>query len=219
MTEQEWLTGTDLLKLLVFLRGRASERKLRLFACTCCREVIPFFQGKTDFLGKKYLDAVSAAEHLADRQITEEEVGRVRRRWNRIDEDSLPERQDYQVRMIRGALGQDAFRGANYSLFWATDVDVSPLGSLYCVFGNPFRPVRSDPAWLAWHDRTIPQLAGAIYEDRDLPSGHLDNTRLAVLADALEDAGCDNQDILGHCRSGGEHVRGCWVVDLLLGKT
>jgi hypothetical protein len=65
----------------------------------------------------------------------------------------------------------------------------------------------------------VVRLAQAAYEERQMPAGTLDNTRLAVLADALEEAGCDNADILAHCRSGGEHVRGCWVVDLILGKS
>jgi hypothetical protein len=82
---------------------------------------------------------------------------------------------------------------------------------LRCIFGNPFRPSASDPSWLAWRDGTIPKLAQPIYEERAFD-------RLPILADALEDAGCDNKDLLNHCRSGGEHVRGCWVVDLLLGK-
>jgi hypothetical protein len=62
------------------------------------------------------------------------------------------------------------------------------------------------------------KLAQAAYDDRLLPSGLLDNTRLAVLADALEEAGCGDAEILAHCRGGGEHVRGCWPVDLVLGK-
>lgn len=74
------------------------------------------------------------------------------------------------------------------------------------------------PAWLAWNDGTIVKLAQTIYDERELPSGHLDTGRLAILADALEDAGCTNADILAHCRSAGPHVRGCWVVDLLLAK-
>ena len=80
------------------------------------------------------------------------------------------------------------------------------------IFGNPFRPAAAfDPVWLAWNDATIPRIAQAIYDERrfeDLP----------VLADALEEAGCTNGDILGHCRSDGPHVRGCWVVDLVLEK-
>jgi hypothetical protein len=77
------------------------------------------------------------------------------------------------------------------------------------IFGNPFRPVSLDPSWIS---STVTSLAQAIYDDHAFD-------RMPILADALEDAGCTNQDILAHCRGGGEHVRGCWVVDLLLGKT
>src|SRR5262249_38992633 len=80
------------------------------------------------------------------------------------------------------------------------------------IIGNPFRPVTIDPAWLAWNNRTSPQLAHGIDEERAFE-------RLPILADALEEAGCTDADILSHCRQQGEHVRGCWVLDLLLGKT
>jgi hypothetical protein len=88
---------------------------------------------------------------------------------------------------------------------------------LHCIFGNPFRPQRPvDPRWLAWNDGTLQRLAEAAYEDRELPSGRLDNARQAILADALEDAGCAETDILGHLRQqGAVHVRGCWAVDLV----
>jgi hypothetical protein len=75
----------------------------------------------------------------------------------------------------------------------------------------PFRPVAIHPHVLAWNDRLVIRLAQAIYDERrwgDMP----------LLGDALMDSGCDNEEILAHCRSGGDHVRGCWVVDLLLGK-
>jgi hypothetical protein len=87
------------------------------------------------------------------------------------------------------------------------------------IFGNPLRPVSISPVVLAWNDAAIVRLAQAAYDERHLPEGTLDNGRLAVLADALEEAGCQDKDILAHCRSGGEHVRGCWVVDALLGKS
>jgi hypothetical protein len=80
-----------------------------------------------------------------------------------------------------------------------------------CIFGNPFRPATVDPSWLTWNAGMVVQLAEIIYTEQrfgDLP----------VLADALEEAGCANDDILNHCHTPGEHVRGCWVVDLLLGK-
>jgi hypothetical protein len=86
---------------------------------------------------------------------------------------------------------------------------------LRCIFGNPFRPLAIDPAW-----RTPPVLALArsAYEERTLPEGTLDAGRLAVLADALEEAGCDNEEVLAHLRRPGPHVRGCLVIDLVLGK-
>ena len=87
------------------------------------------------------------------------------------------------------------------------------------IFGNPFRPVTLDPAVLAWNDSTVVRLAQAAYDERQMPEGLFDNSRLAVLADALEEAGCQDLDILSHCRSGGEDIRGCWVIDLLLGKS
>jgi hypothetical protein len=79
------------------------------------------------------------------------------------------------------------------------------------IFGNPFRPVPIDPAWLRWQGGTVVNLAHAIYDARQFEN-------LPVLADALEEAGCANADILAHCHSDGPHVRGCWVVDALLGK-
>jgi hypothetical protein len=112
------------------------------------------------------------------------------------------------------------------------------------LFGPlPFRPVTLSPTVRIWNSGIVVHLAQAIYQEqqllsnadtlewfrrrreqgiypwRQLPSAYLDSHRLAVLADALEEAGCRDQDILAHCRSGGEHVRGCWVVDLLLGKS
>jgi hypothetical protein len=83
------------------------------------------------------------------------------------------------------------------------------------VFGNPFRPVSLSPTW---RTPQVVALAQADYEQRELPAGTLDPARLAVLADALEEAGCDQADLLGHLRGPGPHVRGCWAVDLLLGK-
>ncbi|MBY0456198.1 MAG: hypothetical protein K2V38_02555 [Gemmataceae bacterium] len=76
------------------------------------------------------------------------------------------------------------------------------------IFGNPFRPVAFASAW---RTDTAIALARQVYESRDFSA-------MPILADALQDAGCDNDDILSHCRNPGEHVRGCWVVDLVLGK-
>jgi hypothetical protein len=82
----------------------------------------------------------------------------------------------------------------------------------------PFRPVTIEPAWLAWNHGTVRRLAEAAYHERSLPEGTLSNGLLAVLADALEEAGCADADLLGHLRGPGPHVLGCWCVDLVLGK-
>jgi hypothetical protein len=108
---------------------------------------------------------------------------------------------------FRGQIGPLGLRGTIYEA----------IGAYTCVlmrevFGNPFRPVADDPAWLTWNHGTVPAIARHIYDDRAFHE-------LPKLADALEDAGCSDPDILAHCRGGGEHVRGCWVVDLLLGKS
>ena len=79
------------------------------------------------------------------------------------------------------------------------------------IIANPFRSVALNRALLTWEGCTIANIAQAIYDDRAFD-------RLPVLADALEDAGCDNADILAHCRQPGPHVRGCWVIDRLTGK-
>jgi hypothetical protein len=93
------------------------------------------------------------------------------------------------------------------------------LALLHDIFGPlPFRPVTTQPAWLSWSDEAVVELARAAYDQRLLPSGELDPARLAVLADALEDAGRADAAVLAHCRGPGEHVRGCWVVDLLTGR-
>jgi hypothetical protein len=83
------------------------------------------------------------------------------------------------------------------------------------VFGNPFRPVALDPAW---RTADVVALGQAAYEERALPGGTLEPDRLAVLADALEEAGCADEEVLRHLRGPGPHVRGCWAVDLLLDK-
>jgi hypothetical protein len=86
------------------------------------------------------------------------------------------------------------------------------------IFGNPFQPARVDPAWLKHARGVTSKLAEECYAERCLPTGTLDLARLAVLSDALEDAGCTDEAILAHLRSPGPHVRGCHVMDLLVNK-
>jgi hypothetical protein len=80
------------------------------------------------------------------------------------------------------------------------------------LLGNPFRPVAADAAWLGRNGRAVVGIAQTVYDDRRFDL-------LPILADALEDAGCCETEVLGHCREPGEHMRGCWVVDLALGRS
>jgi hypothetical protein len=101
-----------------------------------------------------------------------------------------------------------------YAVQWTIPNSGQPAAEasiIRCILGNPFRANTISPPWLFWHEGTISRIASAIYDVRAFD-------RLPILADALEEAGCTNADILNHCRQPGEHVRGCWVVDLLLGK-
>jgi hypothetical protein len=77
-----------------------------------------------------------------------------------------------------------------------------------CVFGNPFRPAALNPSWLTF---TVASLASQMYDTRNF-------SPMPILATALQEAGCEDEAVLNHCRGTGSHVRGCWVVDLILGK-
>jgi hypothetical protein len=80
------------------------------------------------------------------------------------------------------------------------------------LFGNPFRPVAIDPSWLIWNNGTVTRIAETIYREQAFD-------RMPILADALEEAGCTNPEMLSHCRQeGAVHARGCWLIDLLLNK-
>jgi hypothetical protein len=89
-------------------------------------------------------------------------------------------------------------------------------GLLRDIIGNPFRPITLNPDWLT---PTVSSLARSAYEERIMPLGECEPERLAVLADALEEAGCDNADILNHLRRPGAHVRGCWALDACLSRS
>jgi hypothetical protein len=129
----------------------------------------------------------------------------VHRRWDKYLDESLASRRWE----LAAAVARDAIAAAGPEL-------AARLAALLRdVIGNPFRPVSVERDWIS---PTALALAQVAYEARSLPGGELDPARLAILADALEDAGCNEDEMLGHLRSPGPHVRGCWMVDLLLGK-
>jgi hypothetical protein len=217
MTEQEWLACPDPQKMLEFLRGKASERKLRLFACAFGRAV----RDSQRLLGPS---TVAVGERYADGLASDQELATELRKWACSPEE-------------RGPVAPSAYDGAWEAVDWLTilerrrddpdsyiDIPADAVLKrsallLRDIFGNPSRPSPPLPAAiLVWNDGTVRRLAEDIYEERRMPGGTLDTARLAVLADALLDAGCDSEDLIQHCREVGSHVRGCWPLDLILGK-
>jgi hypothetical protein len=222
MTEAEWVACTDPVKILEFLQGKTSDRKLRLFAVACCRRVWGLL---VNFHSREVL---FCSERYADGQDTKEQMKQYRRKAMTVARGKRKrDVKKWAAEAATAAASVDIYAYFSYILYKLRDAQgetnttresTIQAGLLLDLLGNPFRPAPLDPDWLTWKDGTIPRLAQAIYEDRELPSGHLDQDRLAVLGDALEDAGCSDPDILGHCRGPGPHVRGCWLIDLLLGK-
>jgi hypothetical protein len=246
MTEAGWQECEDVGEMLRYLRREAKvrspkgRRKLRLFACGCCRQVWPLIE---DPRSRQLVElAEQAADGLTDP--LELAVAEVAARLAKLDADfaSAGLSPMSHIRRVGAAVAaalQTAAKESYEAARVASECALSAVGGQWStlepnpaweaqenrqadllrdLFGSPFRPATLDLAWLTGQGGTVPQLAEAAYEDRLLPSGHLDPHRLAVLADALTDAGCDNQEILAHLRGPGPHVRGCWVVDLLLGK-
>lgn len=227
MNAQQWLACTDLLTLLRFLEPTFHGRKARLFAVACCRRLMDVIAA--DRAGSL---VVELAEQHADLAAPIEELARARHSFLyftstvRLDvrhalahAAQVEHLQCFDVNTIATLLAHSR-NPTTVHLSLAPSVAETRIqcALLRDIAGNPFQPATLDADWLAWGTGKLVTLAHAAYQERALPSGELDGRHLAVLADALEEAGCTNHDIVAHLRSPGPHVRGCWVVDLLLGK-
>jgi hypothetical protein len=225
MTEEAWLAcDGDPGPMLEFVRSKTFDRKHRLFACAVCRGLGDLLTDPCSRqavqIGEQFADGLVDPDALA---AAEEELDEVLSRSTSKDDPLYSA--NYAAWWTTASLEEDlAGYIADQTAKWADQAVRKRAGLsayqaelkrqcdlLHCLFGNPFRPVSLVPAWLAWNDSTLPRLAQTIYEDRSFDL-------LPILADALEEAGCGNPDMLAHCRRPGEHARGCWVVDLLLGK-
>jgi hypothetical protein len=237
VSQEAWTESVAIPEMLQLLRQEQPEldsddyddfwaqtnRKLRLFAVACCdriSELIVFAPSQ---------EAVRVAEAFADEEISREEFDwatapACQALWGYLDVG--PEALDGMDQCAAEAVANCVDGEAH--LFQAAELAASSAGYarvradghrateeaaqvalLRDIFGNPFRPVVFDPTW---RTNTAVCLAQQMYESRDFSA-------MPILADALQDAGCDNEDILNHCRDPKQvHVRGCWVVDLVLGK-
>ena len=227
MNEQEWLGCADPSLVLEHLwnNGKLSERKARLFAVACARGVWPWM------LDERSRQAVEVCERYADGLVGQKSLKAVRREAFAASKSSTPlscegfaavvaldvcmntRRHDCLEMSVAtaGCANSLIFHVLGDTAGWTNRKAQCDL--IRCIFANPFGPVLAlDPAFLAWHDGTVRCIAESIYDERAFE-------RLPILADALEEAGCTDPDILGLCRSPGNHVRGCWVVDLILGRS
>lgn len=275
MTESEWLTSQDPAAMLSALAAKyvdverevhtePSARKLRLFACACCRSVWHLL---TDERSRR---AVEVAERFADGQATEEELDIARQYGGEAYLDS-PRRRPFSPEDAVGS----CIDGPTMTTHLIADEYLpftTQAALLRDIFGNPFRPAYRwtnrpyewttslgkrpslPKVWLSWHDGLIPRLAEAAYRERGrermcerckgsgsipyyigtdnmrsdpckpchgtgrIDDGCLNPERLGILADALEEVGCQQEEILSHLHSPGPHVRGCHAVDLLTGR-
>jgi len=248
MNEQEWMQrwvaknpDGDWIEFL--LEKGASARKFRLFSCACCRliwlfltyehtrEVVEVAEGFADGLVTEAgRDAAEVGLYPVHNIRDEKEQSKPE--WQAAIAASYAVWSDprgnhgdahgagYIESHVRSTIAAAQRQGATSSV----EEQVDAAGRYFlCLWGDIFgiffdvSPV-IDPSWLNWNNGTVRKLAASVYENRELPSGRFDPDRVGVLADALEEAGCTNPDILGHVHWPGSHVRGCWVVDLVLGK-
>jgi hypothetical protein len=232
VTEQEWLGCTFPARQLEHLRARglATDRQLRALACACLRLVW------ARLAAPSVRAAVEVAERLVSGEVGREELDAAREAaapgamqisrsfWFRDE----PTSRDVWYHVALHPTGQSlgmvvahyTWVSSTLRSWFAFRTQRRETALLHEVFGNPFRPLpRSARSRLCRSDGLIVTLAQAAYEERSMPSGHLDPARLAVLADADEEAGGAHEDMLRHLRQQGQApVRGGWAVDLLLGK-
>ncbi len=200
MTEAEWLQG-DITKQLLVVQHYASIRKLRLIAAAFVRQ-LQLCPSEDE--AKRCDDLIEAAAEAP-------------RPWDEVAAELEARPGNWRfTHILVGTSPDEVAKAFRKLVHFAPAEQYGHVTAFVAeVVGNPFRRASFDPAWRAPAATTIAQAA---YAERELPSGHLDTARLAVLSDALEEAGCIDEAILDHLRSPGPHVRGCWALDLVLGK-
>jgi hypothetical protein len=224
MNETDWLVSVSPRKMIAALNGKGSERLWRLFAVACARRVEHQMRDdrsrKALEVAERFADGAATREELRAARVHAEEAVQEARYDEYIDEERAGFRWDDEYQAVVGV--RCAAEAALQCV--AEDIGNKPGGQVTViaerfqlpdllreVFGNPFRWIIIDPLWLSRNDRAVVKLTEWIYNERAF-------TRLPILADALEDAGCGDSEILSHCRETGDHVRGCWALDLLLNR-
>jgi hypothetical protein len=229
MTETEWLACDNMKELLTrFEWGTSPARKWRLFALACIELI------RSHVRDARLTAALVEIARDAEGESTPHDFARAREAaraaHNSIEEDANEQRWFYiHEAAARAVVSSMQIAGPEsvsevaaccvYVLGCAADyreqdsvrhqANRRHIALVHEIFGNPFRPVVLDPLWLTFD---VQALARGIYDEKAFD-------RMPILTDALQDAGCTNEDVLNHCRDASAgHVRGCWVIDLLLGK-
>ena len=232
MTKAEWMACTDPAPMLRFLQGRVSERKFRLIALGCCRQL----WGRT--ADRVTSAALAIVDQLAEAGALQTRMGSVRvpageavlncgaseplESLSAGDKDGVSTQVFISALppLLASILADLACLRTNPALLtrllgFLTRTglpSVRQTALIRDIVRGPLQPIRFRASWRTWSSGVCLEIARRIYKERAFD-------QLPILADALEEAGCDDADILGHCRAGGEYVRGCWVIDALLGKS
>jgi hypothetical protein len=248
VNEAEWLACRDPRAMLDYLKGKTSARKLRLFAAACCRRIWRLLTDPRSRdaveVAERYADGQATDAELAEAVKAAQSARYSPRTFSRLPGTLPPDGiasnavacaayaaaqgnvTDAAV-VVQAALRSASGAMARRSTAPGFVVRALVHGSTVAVevaeraaqcrlardcWGNPFRTIEVKPAWRAANGAAVARLARALYDERDFD-------QLPVLADALEDAGCDSNNILEHLRRPGPHVRGCWALDLILGRS
>lgn len=227
MTEAEWLAAIEPMPMIHYLKRKATSRKLRLLMCACCRRAWDLY---TDDRTKLAVDTI---ERFCDGEADRQDLLSAGTAAAEAVQSDRPHHEaatatSYELRVKRFGLREAIREALNSLAYGISSTDVKSANGWFLhnphvedaeravqaeilrdIFRNPFRLVTFSPKWLT---STATALARQMYDSRDFSA-------IPILADALQDAGCDNEDVLNNCRQPGEHVRGCWVVDLVLGKS
>jgi hypothetical protein len=225
VTEEEWLACEDSLDMLLLIRRHSrsrhfTSRKLRLFGLACCHRVRRLLTPERGHVLLRHAERLADDDPSAQERTPASILDGLRFEsrdphdeadvavFYLLNESGLTAA-DEGLRRAAAAIGWEARREGKDAILGREAERREQAHLAQDIFGNPFRPVSADPRWCT---SSVVGLAQSMYESRDFAA-------MPVLADALEEAGCDHADVLAHCRGGGPHVRGCWVVDLLLGKS
>lgn len=225
---------------------RTSKRKLRLFACACYHNISHFLPNRASRkavqMAERFADGlISVSEFESVDTMLTSMMSRFEPAWQaswRSEREKLypthsalslakvvcwKEVQKAALYAPSNASHDIAYlKNPNHDIYDAQKAqdqrrqDVEQCNMLREIIGNPFREVFFDPKW---RTETVIALAEGAYEERFSDTANLDIARLMILADALEEAGCNNDEIIDHLRGSGPHYRGCWALDLVLEKT